>query len=169
MVSLRQHKDAEARETFERMLKAEPRDPEAHVAIGKIAFAQGDLDGAESHLRQALAIAQNDPAALYTLGLVFAKKRDQEQANAVFDRLEEAAPGKAYAPYGRAVAAALVGKSDDALKQLAVALERGIEDLGQVEKDESFAAIRASDRAPKLAELIAAARVRAPPKKGPGP
>ncbi len=153
------HPDA-ARTQLDKMLALDARDPEAHVALGKILYVKGDLDGAESHLRNALVYAQNDPSALYTLGLVLAKKKELEQANAIFDRLEKATPGKPYAPYGRAVAAAISGRSDDALKQLAVALERGgVDDVGLVERDEGLAAIRST---PKFAELIAAAKLRAP-------
>jgi tetratricopeptide (TPR) repeat protein len=167
MIDLREQKDDAARATLERMLANQPRDSEAHAALGKILYAKGDLAGAERNLREALVYAQNDPSALYTLGLVLAKKKDQDQAGVIFDRLERVTPGKAYAPYGRAVAAAAAGRSDEALEQLAVALDRGIEDLGQVERDDSFAAIRSL---PKFAELVAAARTRAPPKKGsPGP
>ncbi len=167
MLDLRVKREPEAKALLARMIAAEPRDAEAHAALGKILYAEGDLDGAERHLREALTQAQNDPAALYSLGLVLAKKRDQVQANAIFDRLDRAAPGKAYAPYGRAVAAAISGHDDDALKWLAVALDRGIDDLGEVERDPSFAALRAS---PKFQSLLAAAKLRAPPKKGsPGP
>ncbi len=166
MIDLRQHKEDEARAILEKMIAREPRDVEAHAALGKILYAKRELDGAERHLRDALVYAQNDASALYTLGLVLAQKRDQDQANAIFDRLERVTPDKAYAPYGRAVAAAVAGHGDEALKFLAVALDRGIEDLGQVENDESFAALKSS---PKFVALLAAARTRAPPKKGAGP
>jgi tetratricopeptide (TPR) repeat protein len=167
MIDLREKKDDAARVLLERMIAAEPRDSEAHAALGKVLYAKSDLDGAERNLREALVYAQNDPSALYTLGLVLAKKKEQDQASAIFDRLERVTPDKAYAPYGRAVAACAAGRSDEALKWLAVALDRGIEDAGAVERDDSFAAIRTL---PKFAELIAAARTRAPPKKGsPGP
>jgi superkiller protein 3 len=162
MVQLRQGQPALAGKTYERMLALEPHDAEAHVALGKILFGERDLDGAERHLREALVQAQNDASALYTLGLVLAKKKDEAQANAIFDRLERVTPGKAYAPYGRAVAAAVDGKQDEALKQLAVALERGVDDLAQVESDESFAALRSL---PEFQSLVARARTRAPPTK----
>ena len=83
------------------------------------------------------------------------------EANAIFDRLELLTPAKAYAPYGRAVAAAATGNSDEAVKWLTAALDRGIDDLGQVERDESFRALK---DLPKFAELIATARARVPPK-----
>jgi tetratricopeptide (TPR) repeat protein len=166
-VALRQRRPADARAAYERMLANQPHDAEAHVALGKLAFADGDLDGAERHLRDALVTAQNDASALYTLGLVLAKKRDQAQANAIFDRLERVTPGKAYAPYGRAVAAAVQGQTDEALKQLALALDRGVEDLGQVERDESFAELRST---PQFRALLERAHARAPAqKKGTAP
>jgi tetratricopeptide (TPR) repeat protein len=166
-IALRRKDVTAARAALERMVSSEPRDSEAQAALGKILYGQGDLDGAERHLRDALVYAQNDPSALYTLGLVLAKKRDQAQANAIFDRLDHVTPGKAYAPYGRAVAAATGGQHDEALKQLAVALDRGIEDVGQVERDESFASLKSD---PQFLALLAKARTRAPPTKGsPGP
>jgi tetratricopeptide (TPR) repeat protein len=146
----------------------EPRDAEAQSALGKLDYATGDLDGAERHLREALVYVQNDPAALYALGLVLANKpskTEREQATAIFDRLEAQTPGKAYAPYGRAVLAARDGDTEAALKWLAVALDRGVDDLTEVERDKSFAALRDTAR---FQALLSAARGRAPPKKGSG-
>lgn len=165
MVHLRRGERDQAQKLYERMVANEPRDPESHAALGKLLYAKGDLDGAERHLRDALVWAQNDPAALYTLGLVLAKKKDRVQANAIFDRLDALVPGRAWAPYGRAVAAAVAGDADEALRQLAVALERGVDDLGQVASDEAFAALKS---APRFSELLAAAKTRAP-RKGIGP
>jgi tetratricopeptide (TPR) repeat protein len=165
-LELRQDHPAQARALYERMITAQPRDGEAHAALGKILFAQGDLDGADRHLRDSLTYAQNDRSALYTLGLVLAQKKDQEQANAIFDRLERLTPDRAYAPYGRAVAAAAAGHDDTALEQLSVAFARGIDDPSEVEREPGFARLREN---PRFVELVAAARLRAPPKKGPGP
>jgi tetratricopeptide (TPR) repeat protein len=166
-LAMRRGRVDDARAQLEAMVARDPRDVEAHAALGKLLLGAHDLDGAERHLREALAQAQNDPSALYSLGLVLAQKKDSEQANAIFDRLESLTPGKAYAPYGRAVAAAASGHGDEALKWLSVALERGVDDLGQVERDASFAGLRSD---PRFAALIAAARTRAPPRTGrPGP
>ena len=163
-LELRQGHSGEARALYEKMLQAAPADGEAHSALGKLLFSTGDLDGAERHLREALVRAQNDPSTLYALGLVLAKKRELEQANAIFERLEQLAPGKAYAPYGRAVAAAAAGHDDEALQQLSVALQRGIDDPAQVERDPAFEKLRQN---PRFLELV---HTRAPPQKGmPGP
>jgi tetratricopeptide (TPR) repeat protein len=162
LIDLRQGRAEDARQRYLRMIEIEPRDGEAQAAVGKLLYASGDLDGAERHLREALVHAQNDPSSLYTLGLVLAKKKDQEQANTIFDRLEQLSPGKAWAPYGRAVAAAVAGRDDEALKQLALAFARGIDDRAQVERDRSFDKLRND---PRFIELV-----RAPPQKGsPGP
>jgi tetratricopeptide (TPR) repeat protein len=166
-VALRRGHPEEAVHLYERMVSMDPRDASANAALGKLLYARRDLDGAERHLREALVVVQNDPAALYTLGLVLAKRKDQEQANAMFDRLDRVTPQKAYAPYGRAVAAAASGRVDDALKWLTVALDRGIDDPAEVEADESFGPLRGD---PRFKSLLADARTRAPPKKGsPGP
>ena len=159
-LELRQNHPQEARALYEKMIAAEPRDGEAHTALGKILFATGDLDGAERHLRDALVYAQNDRSALYTLGLVLATKKEPEQANAIFDRLEQLAPDRAYAPYGRAVTAAMAGDNDKALQQLAIALQRGVDDPTEIERDPAFEKLRSD---PRFQELV---RTRAPPKKG---
>src|SRR5688572_29208423 len=87
MLHLRQKNSAEARAAFEKMVAANARDSEAHAALGKLYYADKQLDQAEQHLRQALTWAQNYTSSMYTLGLVLAKKKDPTQANVVFDRL----------------------------------------------------------------------------------
>ncbi len=160
-LDLRANKLPEARTLLEQLVKDEPRDPEAQIALGKLLYADGKLNEAEAHLRDGLVYAQNEVSALYTLGLVLAKKKDREQANAIFDRLESITEGKAYAPYGRAVAEAASGRNDEALKWLDVALQRGLDDPAQVERDDAFGRLRSN---PRFQELIAKAKPRAPPK-----
>jgi tetratricopeptide (TPR) repeat protein len=158
--ALRDHDYTMAKTMLREMVDREPRDSEAHTALGKLLYREEDLDGAERHLRDALTVAQNDPAALYVLGLVLAKKQQQEQANAIFDRLERVAPGKSYAAYGRAVAAARSGHDDEALKWLAQAIRQGIDDAEEIERDVSFGALK---RRVEFQELVSSARKRAPP------
>lgn len=162
-IALRRGDTVGARRLFESLVTSEPRDAEAQSALGKFMLEQGELEGAEMHLRAALSIANNEPGSMYCLGLVLAKKRQRAQAFEVFDRLEAVTPGQPFAPYGRAVAASLDGDREEALKWLATALQRGIEDLDGVVNDPSFAQL-ASD--PRFASLVAAARARASPKKG---
>lgn len=81
----------------------------------------------------------------------------------MFDRLEAVTPGQAYAPYGRAIVAALDGKSDEALAWLGKALERNIEDLDGVATDPAFAPLKGDAR---FQALLDGARTRAGPKKG---
>lgn len=159
-VLLRGGRMAEARAELEALVRQAADDPTAHASLGKVLRAQGDLDGAEKQLREALALAQNDPSATYVLGLVLAEKNQQAQALEVFDRLEQVTPGKAYAPYGKAVVAARGGRKDEALKWLAVAVERGVDEIERVVSDPAFAALRDDGR---FGALIAEGRRRAPP------
>lgn len=155
MIALDRRQPDAAAKLYERMLQLEPRDPEASVALGKVLYAKGDLDGAERHLKNALTVAQNDPAALYSLGLVLAKRQQFDEAKAMFDRLEQQTPGKAYAPYGQAVVASLSGHSDAAMKWLDVALGRGVMHLEEVEHDENLAGLRSQ---PQFAALLMRAK-----------
>jgi tetratricopeptide (TPR) repeat protein len=163
-VLLRQGDAVGGRGELERLVGDSPGDPEGEAALGKLLLAQGDLDGAEKHLRASLAVASNDPGALYCLGLALAKKKERAEALAVFDRLEVVTPDKSYAPYGRAVAAAVSGDRESALEWLGRALARGVDDLDAVARDPAFLQL-ASD--PRFAALLAEARARAGPKKGP--
>ncbi|MSP61538.1 MAG: tetratricopeptide repeat protein [Myxococcales bacterium] len=161
-VALRQGDIASARQLFEALTTDAPNDPEAQSALGKLLLSQGDLDGAEPHLRAALAVASNDPSALYCLGLTLAKKKQRAAAQEVFDRLEAAAPGQPFAPYGCAVAAAIGGDRDEALRWLATALQRGIGDLDAVVADPAFSSLKTD---PRFVAAIAEARTRAGPKR----
>lgn len=157
VLELRQHRFAEARALYETILRQEPRDAQAHAALGKLLYALGELDSAEAQLRDALVYAQNDAASLYTLGLVLARKPEPSESVAIFERLEQLTPGRAYAPYGRAVLEAAAGHAELALHWLEVALERGVDDLAAVERDPSLATLRND---PRFSRLLARARAR---------
>ncbi len=155
-IALRGGKIAAARSQFEALVDEDPTDALAHSALGKLLLAQNQLDGAEQHLRAALAIVANDPGALYCLGLTLAKKREEARARELFDRLETLTPGRAYASYGRAMVWALAGKGVEAMSALETALGRGVEDLDGVEKDPAWAALKSD---PRFAAAIAKARI----------
>jgi hypothetical protein len=72
----------EARAHFEAALRLYPDYPEAHYSLGAVLEEQGDLAGAEGHLRRALA--RDSPVtwkAHHVLGLVY-KKRGEPRAAA---------------------------------------------------------------------------------------
>jgi tetratricopeptide (TPR) repeat protein len=148
----------EAKRHYEAILKSDPTDYRAHRALGLYAYADGDLDGAIRHLATALQAADGDPPSLYHLGLALAQKGNVDGATFAFDRLEKAVPGKAYAPYGRAVLFALQKDRERALLWLAEALRRGVEDVTKVEHDELLASLRED---PRLAALLDGARKKA--------
>ncbi|MCC6234428.1 MAG: tetratricopeptide repeat protein [Verrucomicrobiales bacterium] len=65
-------------------LRQNPSDPEATAELGKALLAQGDLDGAESHFRQALQLRPTLDDAHYHLGLVLYERRRFADAERAF-------------------------------------------------------------------------------------
>src|SRR5262249_21987185 len=154
-IATRRGRTAEARSHYEAILRTDPSDYRALRALGLLAYAQGDLDQAIGRLSAALKAANDDPPSLYHLGLALARKGNFDGAGFAFDRLEHAAPGKPYAPYGRAVMRTLQGQHEAALGALEQALDRGVDDLTKVEQDDVRAPLRTD---PRWAALIAQAR-----------
>jgi tetratricopeptide (TPR) repeat protein len=62
--------DAEAREKWETALRLNPRYAPAHLSLGISLYRTGEYRMAESHLREALAIAPDMEGARYYLGLL---------------------------------------------------------------------------------------------------
>ncbi len=57
-----------AQADYQAVLKADPRNPEAHFGLGRLARARGDLDGAHEHAAAALEEARTLPGAWALLG-----------------------------------------------------------------------------------------------------
>ena len=61
-------KPEDARSDYEAVLKADPRNPEAHFGLARLARARGDLEGAHDHAAAALEEARSLPGAWALLG-----------------------------------------------------------------------------------------------------
>ena len=57
-----------AKADYQAVLRADPRNPEAHFGLGRLARARGDLDGAHEHAAAALEEARTLPGAWALLG-----------------------------------------------------------------------------------------------------
>jgi Flp pilus assembly protein TadD len=55
----------EARDAWERSLRADPCDPFTHLFLGDVDFDEGDMDAALERFRYAAMLAPDDPAPLW--------------------------------------------------------------------------------------------------------
>jgi len=75
-----------------RVLRKWPRDVPAHLALGRCYFELGLGTDAETAFRRALALAPDEPAALYFLALEFAFRGERTVAEGYYARARALAP-----------------------------------------------------------------------------
>jgi tetratricopeptide (TPR) repeat protein len=73
-----------------------PRYAGAHVSLGNVMLAKGDLDGAEANYRAALAIDPGAAGVCYNMGLVSDRRADLAAAEEWYRKAVAAAPKRAY-------------------------------------------------------------------------
>ncbi|MBY0468423.1 MAG: tetratricopeptide repeat protein [Burkholderiaceae bacterium] len=84
-----------------------PREPRYHFTLGRAHKAAGNLDGAESAYRQAIALDAAYVDAMVSLGIVLKTRGDADGAIALYDRALALSPRSATAHANRANALAL--------------------------------------------------------------
>ena len=81
---------------FARSMELHPGDAETHWMLGRVEEVRCNFDAAEAAYRQALELAPDLPAALFDLGTLLYREREQPADGlALFDRLAAVAPGHA--------------------------------------------------------------------------
>lgn len=103
---------------FQRALKLKPGDPDLFCDIGYSHYSQGRYREAESHLKQAVAVAPDHARSHNHLGLVLAQKGDREGA---FDAFRRANCSPAQAHANLAVVLAINNHTQDARRHLLAA------------------------------------------------
>lgn len=95
-LALSQYKDGNIPESIENFRKAIKINKSGQVAefahghLGSIFYHREDLNAAEHHFREALAIKPSDARYLYNLGIILIKKKNQEEAVAMFQKALDA-------------------------------------------------------------------------------
>jgi len=102
---------------------------EAHQHLGEALFERGMLDQARSHLRRAGALDPGRPEAHRLLGEIHAARKEWRQALLRWQRAAEAAPECDEALSGMGRACAALGRPDDAMQYLELALDANPENL----------------------------------------
>jgi len=85
-VATNEARHPQAIEHFDAVLTHQPRDRFALIGKGNALNAQGDLEGAEAHLRKVLEVDPDNMYAIAELGLVSLNRGDLDAAKASFER-----------------------------------------------------------------------------------
>jgi tetratricopeptide (TPR) repeat protein len=84
-----------ALETYERTIELEPNDESLHLGLATVHMARGELDEAERAVADALAVEPQCAEAYVVHGRIVARRRDEPQALAHFQRAIAMDPGGA--------------------------------------------------------------------------
>ncbi len=81
--------DVEAREHFEYALQLEPENSHALMGIGHLEMEGGDMENAESHFRQALAVSDDALSARFHLAQVKKAETDDDNISALLEAYQQ--------------------------------------------------------------------------------
>jgi Flp pilus assembly protein TadD len=170
-----QGKSREAIVALEKAIAADPKHWKAHNNLALAAIDSGELEVAEAHYRESLAI-KPQPAIYNDLGFVLEREGLPDEAAEMYRKAVKLDPGSASAQYNLGSSLARSGKYADAESHLRIALKKspntqtytglGIV-LGQLgRKDEAIASLQAAIKADpknvtaqqKLAEVLESVR-----------
>ena len=167
-----QGKSREAVVALERAIAIDPKHAKAHNNLALAAIDSGELELAEAHYRESLAIKEQ-PAIYNDLGFVLEREGLPDEAAEMYRKAIKLDPGSASAQYNLGSSLARSGKYAEAESHLRIALKKnpntqtytglGIV-LGQLgRKDEAIASLQAAIKADpknvtaqqKLTEVLA--------------
>jgi tetratricopeptide (TPR) repeat protein/peroxiredoxin len=125
-VYLQQGKNAQARESFERVLKLQANYPgtlpRAWNNLGILVAREGHTDEAIQNFRRALEIDPDFLIALVNLGNAYRKEKRWDEAKAVLERADELSPADPDVNYGLAMVFAELNDTDRAYDRFQKAL-----------------------------------------------
>jgi DNA-binding transcriptional MerR regulator len=111
---------AEARAAYLHALELDPAHVPAHVNLGCLLQADGDLSGAERHYRAAVEAEPGNDLAWYNLGVLLEDRRKPVEAIACYERAIWAEPEFADAHCNLALLYEELGRKQDAVRHLAI-------------------------------------------------
>ena len=111
---------AEARAAYLHAIELDPRHVPAHVNLGCLLQADGDLGGAERHYRAAVEVEPGNGLAWYNLGVLLEDRRRAHEALSCYERAVWAEPEFADAHCNLALLYEELGRKQDAVRHLAI-------------------------------------------------
>jgi tetratricopeptide (TPR) repeat protein len=138
--------EAGAAEAYRAMLALDPENPEAHLEIGLLHEARGEVREAEEHFVESLKSDPANPRTLYSYASLYYAADDLETAEELLVRAVAADAG--YSPAFSALASVRARRGDfrDALDYIEKAVEAGESDAEHFNSALEFAPLRADPR-----------------------
>jgi tetratricopeptide (TPR) repeat protein len=87
-----QKKYTEAIELYQKQLESRPRDPWAHANLARVCTLTKEYEKALAQLEIAASISPNDASIPYNMGIAYAKLRQSDLAQKVFEKSAELQP-----------------------------------------------------------------------------
>lgn len=105
-----------ARDAYRRALELDPRNPDAHVNLGRLLHEAGELRAAEEHYRIAAEYRPDDATAAFNLGVSLEDRGKRHEASRAYLAAIEADPACADAHYNLAQLYEAMGRTAEAVR-----------------------------------------------------
>lgn len=128
-------------ELWQQVLRLQPQNETAHLALGKYSDDAGDLAAAVTHFREAVRLEPQLPQARFNFGVLLLKTNAYDEAAAQFAEGAQLSPKDIRMFNNQALALGLAGRNEEALIALQAALQLSPNDwtlynnLGEVLKN----------------------------------
>jgi choline-sulfatase len=141
-IAERQGKAAEAKEWLVRAEAADPAFARIYRRLGDLDFLRGDYRGALLHYQRLLAGLPEHFVGLMQASLSAHHLHDEVSANAYLDKAERARPDSWLPHFNRACYRVEAKDPEGALAALTQAAANGLNDVAQLDDNDTFAALR---------------------------
>ena len=111
----------EAQVAYRQAIEADPDLADAHLNLGRLAHAAGELGKAEAHYRDAVRIDADDPVAHFNLGVLLEDRERSAEAIHAYQRALSLDPGQADAHYNLGLLLESLGRRSAAMRHLMAA------------------------------------------------
>jgi Flp pilus assembly protein TadD len=145
----------EAEREFDKLLVLDPNDVGTLTNLARVDLELGDLAKAEQHANAAVALRDQDEAALFMLGKVMLAEGKLDEATAAFTRIATTNPKAASAPYGMAMVLARRGDKEGALAKLQEATDLKVPNPKEIADDPAFASLKNDPAFSRIVTLAA--------------
>ena len=154
---LRHNKPAEAVAAYGELLKLEPKNAEAHLALGDLLVRQRDFTGAETELKQATTLDPKLAPAWAALTNVYLQEKKYVDGESALRSYLQQDPQNAPAHLQLARLLAAEGKNDEAVNEAQLGAKGGVPDAATAREVASiyYSAGRYDDAAALYRQLVA--------------
>ena len=119
-IELERESPIEAQAAYRHAIEQDPTSVMAHINLGCLLHAAGNLSAAERHYRKALKCAADHALAWYNLGVLLEDRQRASEALPAYERAIAADPDLADAHYNLALLYERAGRKQDAVRHFAI-------------------------------------------------